>query len=168
LHTASRWIALIQLNGASLRLQAPSPRATRLLPPPLTSINALRWTVLHPGDLALGARSLIPNRRQEVEMKAMLLLTASGALLILTSYASIEDPQLLEKLKVKGIAKFAAFDVPLGLAKERYAGHFQIVSHDLRETDDLRVLDFDGQRIFRLFRFAELGPAALHEGGMST
>ncbi len=101
-------------------------------------------------------------------MKAMLLLTASGALLVLTSYGLVENPLLVEKLKIKGITKFVAFEVPLGLAKERYAGHFQIVSHDLRETDDLRVLDFDGQRIFRLFRFGELGPAILHEGGAST
>lgn len=101
-------------------------------------------------------------------MKAMLLLTASGALLILTSYGSVEDPLLVEKLKIKGITKFVAFAVPLALAKERYAGHFQLVSHDLRETDDLRVLDFDGQRIFRLFRFAELGAAVLHEGGASA
>ncbi len=96
-------------------------------------------------------------------MKAILLLTASGALLVLTSYGSVENAQLIEKLKIKGITKFVAFDVPLALARERYGGHFQIVSHDLRETDDLRILDFDGQRIFRLFAFKDLGPAILHE-----
>ncbi len=101
-------------------------------------------------------------------MKAILLLTASGALLILTSYGSVESPQLVEKLKIKGITKFVGFEVPLSLAEERYAGHFQIVSHDLRETDDLRVLDFDGHRIFRLFRFQEFGPPVLHEGSTST
>jgi hypothetical protein len=101
---------------------------------------------------------------KEEEMKAILLLTASGALLVLTSYGSVENAQLVEKLKIKGITKFVAFDVPLELARQRYGAHFQIVSHDLRETDDLRVLDFDGQRIFRLFAFTELGPAILHEG----
>jgi hypothetical protein len=101
-------------------------------------------------------------------MKALLLLTASGALLVLTSYESVENTQLVEKLKIKGITKFVAFDVPLELAKRRYAGHFQIVSNDLREADDLRILDFDGQRIFRLFAFTELGPAVLHEGSAPT
>jgi hypothetical protein len=101
----------------------------------------------------------------KVEMKAILLLTASGPLMVLTSYGSVEDAQLVEKLKVKGITKFVAFAVPLDLAKERYRAHFQIVSHDLRETDDLRILDFDGQRIFRLFRFQELSAPVLHEGG---
>jgi hypothetical protein len=101
-------------------------------------------------------------------MKAILLLTASGALLVLTSYGSVENAQLVEKLKIKGITKFVAFDVPLELARQRYGAHFQIVSHDLRETDDLRVLDFDGQHIFRLFAFTELGPAILHEGSATT
>ena len=101
-------------------------------------------------------------------MKAILLLTAGGALVVLTSYGSAEDAQLLEKLKGKGITKFVAFAVPLDLAKERYGTHFHMVSHDLRETDDLRVLDFDGQRIFRLFRFQELSAPVLHEGGPTT
>lgn len=101
-------------------------------------------------------------------MKTIMLLTASGALLVLTSYESVETTQLIEKLRIKGISKFVAFDVPLELARERYGGHFQIVSNDLRETDDLRILDFDGQRIFRLFTFRELGSPVLHEGSRSS
>ena len=101
-------------------------------------------------------------------MKTIMLLTASGALLVLTSYQSVDTPQFIEKLGIKGITKFVAFDVPLELAKERYGGHFQIVLNDLRETDDLRILDFDGQRIFRLFAFRDLGPPVLHEGGSSS
>lgn len=97
-------------------------------------------------------------------MKSILLLTASGALVILTSHASAEDERLLEKFKLKGIGKFVAFEIPLDLAKERYGAHFRTVSHDLRETDDLRMLDFDGQRALRLFRFQELGAPILHEG----
>lgn len=105
------------------------------------------------------------DRDQEVTMKSILLLTASGALIILTSYASAEDQRLLQKLELKGIEKFVAFEIPLDLAKERYGAHFRAVSQDLRETDDLRVLDFDGHRALRLFRFRELGAPILHEGG---
>jgi len=39
-----------------------------------------------------------------------------------------------------------------------------VVEKNLDETDDLRVLDFDGQRAFKLFRFAELGSPIVHEG----
>ncbi len=101
-------------------------------------------------------------------MNAILLLTASGALMVLTSYGSAENSQLLEKLRGKGITKFVAFAVPLDLAKARYGSHFQMVSRDLRETDDLRILDFDGQRVFRLFRFQELGAPILHESSASA
>jgi hypothetical protein len=45
----------------------------------------------------------------------------------------------------------------------RYGGHFRVVENDLHETDDLRVLDFNGQRIFQLFRFDELGTPILQE-----
>jgi hypothetical protein len=97
-------------------------------------------------------------------MKALLLLTGSGPIVILTSYASVSEPPLLAKLAAKGIRKFIAFEVPLDLARQRYAGHFPVVAHDLHETDDLRVLDYDGQHAFQLFHFAELGAPILHEG----
>ena len=76
---------------------------------------------------------------------------------------SLRDPNLLEKLKHKGIGKFVAFEVSVSLARERYGGHFQAVESDLHETDDLRVLDFNGQRVFQLFRFDELGAPILKE-----
>ena len=96
-------------------------------------------------------------------MKSLLLLTASGPLLVLTSHESLHDPKLLDALKARGISKFVTFDVPLTIAKERYGGHFQVVENDLHETDDLRVLDFNGQRTFQLFRFDELGTPILRE-----
>ncbi|WP_425906655.1 cytosolic protein [Nitrobacter sp. TKz-YC02] len=96
-------------------------------------------------------------------MKSLLLLTASGPLLILTSHESLHAPKLLEELKHKGIGKFVAFDVPVSLARQRYGGHFQAVESGLHETDDLRVLDLNGQRVFQLFRFDELGAPILQE-----
>ncbi len=97
-------------------------------------------------------------------MNAVMLFTGSGPLVILTSYRSVTEPPLLEKLSVKGIEKFIAFEIPLELAKERYGGHFFVVSRDLRETDDLRILDYDGSRAMKLFSFQELGPPTLHDG----
>lgn len=96
-------------------------------------------------------------------MNSVLLLTASGLFMILTSYRSASDPGLLQELKLKGFAKFAAFEVPLAMAQDRYGAHFHAVENDLHETDDLRVLDFDGQGIFGLFRFHELGAPTLQE-----
>mgnify|MGYP001550675815 CR=1 FL=1 len=96
-------------------------------------------------------------------MKSFLLMTGSGPLLILTSHDSIDNETLLEKLLAKGIEKFVAYEVPYELAVERYGGHFKVVAKDMHETDDLRVLDYNGERAFKLFSFAELGAARVHE-----
>ena len=96
-------------------------------------------------------------------MKVFMLMTASGPLMILTSHASIENPEMLEKLAAKGLDKFLSYEVPIDLVKERYGGHFTVVANDLHEADDLRVLDYNGERAFRLFSFAELGSATTYE-----
>jgi hypothetical protein len=53
------------------------------------------------------------------------------------------------------------------MARQRYGGHYDVVAGDLHESDDLRVLDYNGERAFRLFRFDELRPPVLHEPARS-
>ncbi len=98
-------------------------------------------------------------------MNAIMLLTGEGTMVILTSHASPTDPALIRKLAGKGIEKFIAQEVPVELARARYGDHFDTVAADLREADDLRVLDYSGNRAFRLFSFGELGPVVECEGG---
>src|SRR5271166_3249540 len=98
-------------------------------------------------------------------MKAFLLFSGSGPLVIATSYGSLTDPGLLEKLRAKGLEKFIAYELPWDLVKARYGGHFDIAMRDLHESDDLRVIDFNGDRAFRLFHLAELGTPILYESG---
>jgi len=105
---------------------------------------------------------------QDRVMSVFFLFTGSGSLVILTSYSSVEDPALLRKLAAKGIEKFLAYQIPITLAKERYGTHFDIVSAELSESDDLRVLDFDGTRAFRLFRFHEMGSPIAYEPQLSN
>ena len=96
-------------------------------------------------------------------MKAAMLFTGSGPVVILTSHESVTDPNLLKKLEAKGIERFLAYEIPLDLAKSRYGGHFATVMNDLHETDDLRMLDYNGERAFALFRLDELGGPIVHE-----
>jgi hypothetical protein len=98
-------------------------------------------------------------------MKTALLFTGSGPLVIATSYASLTDPRLLETLQAKGIDKFIAYELPLDLVRSRYAGHFEIAMRDLHQSDDLRVVDFNGERAFRLFHLNELGTPVMVESG---
>lgn len=100
-------------------------------------------------------------------MNCFMFQTGSGPLVVLTSYASATDPALLERLNARGIYKFIAHEIPLDMARQRYGTHFDVVCTDLHETDDFRVLDYDGQRAFRLFRFSELGQPTFYEAPSS-
>jgi hypothetical protein len=96
-------------------------------------------------------------------MNAYMLITGSGPIVVLTSHVSALDNSLIEKLAGKGIEKFIAYEIPIDLAKRRYGKHFSVVESDLRQTDDLRILDYNGGRAFNLFRFEELGQPVTHE-----
>lgn len=97
-------------------------------------------------------------------MKCAMLVTGNGPIVIVTSYDSLENPDLLERLKEKGIPKFLAYEIPMALAEERYAGHFKKVMNGFTESDSLRVLDHNGHRAFNLFSWEELGTPLAHEG----
>ncbi len=101
--------------------------------------------------------------KKKVAMRAYFLFMSSGPLVILTSYDSIENPKLLNLLAAKGITKFIAREVSAELAKARYGKHFDIILQDLQQSDDLRVLDYSGERAFRNFSFKELGAPIYHE-----
>jgi hypothetical protein len=96
-------------------------------------------------------------------MKAGIFFTGSGAVLILTSHDSLSDPGLIEKLQAKGIDKYIAFEVPMNMVQNRYGTHYKTVMNDLKQEDDLRVMDFDGRRVFQRFNFSEMGQPTYHE-----
>jgi hypothetical protein len=96
-------------------------------------------------------------------MKAGIIFTGSGPLLVLTSYDSFTDPKFVEKLKAKGVKKFMGYEVSLDLCQKRYGEHYPVVLNDLRQADDLRVLDYDGHHIFLTFSFKELAAPFSYE-----
>ena len=90
-------------------------------------------------------------------MKAGIIFTGTGPILILTTYDSLTEPRLAEKLKARGMKKFIAYEVPLEKVKQRYGTHFSVITGDLSQTDDLRILDIDGHHVFLNFSFEEMG-----------
>lgn len=96
-------------------------------------------------------------------MKAGIFFTGSGPIAILTSYASLTAPMFVEKLATKGIHKFIAYEVALDEVKKKYGKHFEVILKDLHQTDDLRVLDYDGHRVLRNFTLGALGQPIYHE-----
>jgi hypothetical protein len=96
-------------------------------------------------------------------MKSGILFTGTGPILILTNYESFSDPNLVEKLATKGIKKFIAYEIPSEKVKEKYGQHFNVIMGDLKQSDDLRVLDYDGHHVFYNFSLAELGSPVSYE-----
>lgn len=96
-------------------------------------------------------------------MKALLLFTGGGPMVVLSSHAAPDDEVFLEKLKAKGVDQFMAWELPMGEVEAKYGTHFETVVHDLHETDDLRVLDVNGHRVFELFRIDALKDPFVYE-----
>jgi hypothetical protein len=96
-------------------------------------------------------------------MKGILVLSGSGPLLLLSSYPTIDDPLLLAKLRAKGLAKFLAWEVPIEHLNDLYGYIFRDIAEQLEARDDMRVLDFDGHRIFVNLSLRDLGEHILFE-----
>ena len=96
-------------------------------------------------------------------MKAGIIFGGTGPILILTSYESFGDEKFAAKLAAKGIKKFIASEVPLESVKAKYGKGFDIVMGDLKQTDDLRVMDYDGHNVFYNFPFSEMEKPFYHE-----
>ena len=96
-------------------------------------------------------------------MKAGIIFTGTGPILVLTTYESLSDERFVEKLGAKGIKKFIAYEVGSEHLKDKYGQHFNVIMQDLHQNDDLRVLDYDGHHILSHFSFSELGEAVFHE-----
>jgi hypothetical protein len=96
-------------------------------------------------------------------MKAGVIFSGSSPILILTSYNSFADEKFVEKLKTKGVLRFIAFEVPIEMAKEKYGLHFEIITGDLKQSDDLRVLDYNGHNIMKHFSFKDLASPVYYE-----
>ena len=86
-------------------------------------------------------------------MKAILLFSGSGPILLLSSYPTLDDERFAKKLKEKGINKYIAFEVPLDEARGKYRNRFAIISHNLEDKEDMEVLDYNGFTAFNNFHF---------------
>ena len=72
-------------------------------------------------------------------------------------------PAFLEKLTAKGLKKFIAYEISVNELKEKYGKHFDLIMNDLHQTDDLRVLDYDGHRVFNKFTLSKMSKPIYHE-----
>ena len=89
-------------------------------------------------------------------MRAYIVFSGTGPILVLTTYPELTDERLVGKLAHKGIVKFIAYEVPLERVRSIYGVPYEVIADDLENTEDLRVLDFNGHHIFSRFAFNDL------------
>lgn len=99
------------------------------------------------------------------EMRAYLIFTGSGPILVLSTYPRLTDERLVGKLRYKGIDKFIAYEVQLDAVRARYEHSFDNIAEDLAHgAEDVRVLDFNGHQIMANFSLGSLGEPIKFEG----
>ncbi len=100
-------------------------------------------------------------------MQCVLVITASGPVLVLSTHQSIDDPGFIARLRDKEIEKFIAYQVPLELCRRTYGFTYRQVAVDLEQEDveDLRILDVDGHHIFAGLSLFDLGRGIISEDG---
>jgi hypothetical protein len=103
----------------------------------------------------------VNGRRRRV--RAYLVLTERGPILVLSSFADLGDPASTEMLARKGIVKFIAYNLPLRRVEECYGVTFEVIAMELANQEAVRVLDFDGRRIFASFSISRLGDPLCYE-----
>jgi hypothetical protein len=94
-------------------------------------------------------------------MKSFLVFTHSGPVLVLSKYDSVQQPELLNRLRAYG--KFISHEVPMDAVKACYKEHLDHVLNDPKQGDEFRVLDEDGESIFINVGFHVLGTPTYYE-----
>jgi len=61
-------------------------------------------------------------------VRSFLIFTGTGPILALSTYAELDDPSLVEKLRYKGISKFIAYEVALDAVRSRYGQAFASIA----------------------------------------
>jgi len=101
-------------------------------------------------------------------MKAAVIFTGSGPILILTSLDRLDDPGLISRMADKGINKFIANEIPLDIVRSWYGSTFNRAMTENSQEDELRIVDVDGQHIFCHLQLGDLGPAVQCEQAMAA
>ena len=85
-------------------------------------------------------------------MKAGVFFTSTGPILLLTSYDSLTDPKLVNKLDTKGIKKFIAYEVDEETLKEKAVDSLQKGQGKKQSKRGLTIDDLDPEALADLER----------------
>lgn len=106
---------------------------------------------------AATSENAVATRAGDDHLRAYIVFSGTGPILMLTTYPALTDDRLVRKLAQKGIEKFIAYEVAMGHVRKVYGVPFEVIARDLEGVEDARVLDFNGHHIFSRFPFSEFG-----------
>ncbi|HSN55651.1 MAG TPA: hypothetical protein VLT32_13315 [Candidatus Sulfomarinibacteraceae bacterium] len=87
-----------------------------------------------------------------------LVLTGDGPMLVVLRNGADPDTALRRSLGRRGHAKFIACPVSPEDVRRAYGTPFQVIADGLTERHPVRVLDFDGRRVFGNLSLRRVGP----------
>jgi hypothetical protein len=100
-------------------------------------------------------------------MKAYVVFSSTEPVLVV-SRQTIRSPPVLDELRRIGCLKFIAREVPIEQVRCLYGRHYDIVEEAIDRGCPLRVLDYNGRRIFRWLPFSDFGPPYQKEMSPTT
>lgn len=86
-----------------------------------------------------------------------LVMTEGGPILVVILGSDVERSVLQSELQRRGYEKFISWVVPSDDVREKYPDRFDVIATLLDADQPLRVLDYDGQRVFRSVSLERLG-----------
>jgi hypothetical protein len=90
-------------------------------------------------------------------MKAAIIFSGTGPILIISTYENLLNENIATALKNKGMKKYILSEVSVEKCRELYGNHFALVAETMNPEGDIRVLDFDGSHVFINFSFKDMG-----------
>lgn len=91
-------------------------------------------------------------------MRAYVVFSSTEPVLVV-SRQSIRSRPVLDELRRIGCLKFIAREVPIEQVRCLYGRLYDIIEEAIDRGCPLRVLDYNGRRIFRWLPFSDFGPA---------
>lgn len=91
-------------------------------------------------------------------MKAYVVFSSNEPALVVTRQ-TIRSRETVNGFRRIGCEKFFAREVPVDLVRNLYGHQCDVIEESLGQACGLRVLDYNGRRIFRYLPLEDLGPA---------
>ena len=93
-----------------------------------------------------GGRSSFQDGDRPVH--TFMVLTDGCPILVMTIHGDPEHPEVRAALERRGYRRFISWTVPVESIRSIYGTRFEVIEANLDDRRPLRILDFDGDKVF--------------------